>query len=118
MKPQELKLESEIFKGLRDGMDACMNILVCQMLKKDIRAGNVTARIGIEISEGVTSAGELIRMPDIKYSIGYSMNAKDSVKGDVEKGLILQRDAKGKILVASEQIGMDEIMDSAEPDAV
>ena len=111
MKPQELKLESEIFKGLRDGIDACLNILVCQMLKKGINAGNVTARIGIEISESLTNAGEVVRTPDIRYSIGYSMNAKDSVKGDVEKGLILQRDEKGKILVASEQIGMDELME-------
>lgn len=114
MKPQELKLDSEIFAGLRGGIDACLNILVCQMLQKGINAGNVTARIGIEIKEFATEDGEIIREPDIKYSVSYGMSAKDNIKGDVQKGLILRRNREGKILIASEQIGMDELMDGTE----
>ena len=114
MKPQALKLESEIFGELRGGIDACLNILVCQMLQKGINAGSVTAKIGIEIKEDVTEDGEVIRRPDIKFSVGYGMNAKDSIKGNVQKGLILQRDDQGKILIATQQIGMDELIGEGE----
>ncbi len=48
-------------------------------------------------------------MPDISYSVGMGMTEKDTLKGNIQRGLIMKRSPCGKLMVSTEQISMDEL---------
>lgn len=111
MKPQELVIEGELFDEFRGNLNAAMRILINRMIGTKIMKGAVSAKIGIEIKEFVDDNGEIVRMPEINYSIGMGMSEKDSMKGNMQRGLILKRTSSGGLLVGSDQISMDELME-------
>ena len=109
MKPQELTINGELFEEFRQNFDASMMILVNRMISTRITKGAVNAKIGIEIKEFVDDNGEIVRMPEINYNIGMGMTEKETMKGSMRRGLFLKR-ASGKLIVASEQISMDDVI--------
>ena len=111
MKSQELVIEGELFDEFRGNLNAEMRILINRMIGTKIMKGAVSAKIGIEIKEFVDDNGEIVRMPEINYSIGMGMSEKDSMKGNMQRGLILKRTSSGGLLVGSDQISMDELME-------
>lgn len=111
MKSQELVIEGELFDEFRGNLNAAMRILINRMIGTKIMKGAVSAKIGIEIKEFVDDNGEIVRMPEINYSIGMGMSEKDSMKGNMQRGLILKRTSSGGLLVGSDQISMDELME-------
>ena len=113
MQQQELTINGELFEEFRNNIDAAMKILVNRMLSTKINKGSVSAKISIEIKEIIDDNGEFVRMPDISYSIGMGMSEKDSIKGSLQRGLILGRGPCGKLMIGSEQISMDELMEEA-----
>lgn len=111
MKQAELTINGELFEEFRNNIDAGMKILINRMLSTKINKGSVSAKIGIEIKEIIDDNGEIVRMPDISYSIGMGMSEKDSMKGNLQKGLILGRGPCGLLTIGTEQISIDELME-------
>ena len=109
MKPQELSINGELFDETRNNLDMAMKILINRMISTGIKKGAVSLKVGIELKEIINDSGEVIRMPDISYSVGMGMTEKDTLKGNLQRGLIMKRSPCGKLMVSTEQISMDEL---------
>lgn len=114
MKPQTLTINGELFEEFRNNLDASMLILINRMISTKISKGTVSAKIGIELKEYANDDGEICRTPDITYSIGMSMSEKDSIKGNLQRGLYLRRAPTGRLLIGTDQISMDELIREGE----
>ena len=79
-------------------LDVAMKILINRMITTRINKGAVSAKISIDLKEFVNDNGEVIRMPDISYSVGMGMSEKDSMKGNMQKGLQLRRNSNDQLL--------------------
>ena len=112
MKTQELTIKGELFDEFNNNVDSAMKLLINRMISTRINKGAVSAKIGIEIKEYIDDNGEVVRMPEISYSIGMGMSEKDSMKGNMQRGLILQRGPTGRLTIGSQQVSMDELMES------
>ena len=109
MKPQELSINGELFDETRNNLDTAMKILINRMISTGIKKGAVSLKVGIELKEIINDSGEVIRMPDISYSVGMGMTEKDTLKGNLQRGLIMKRSPCGRLMVSTEQISMDEL---------
>ena len=109
MKTQELTINGEMFDELRNNLDVAMKILINRMIATRIGKGSVNAKISITMKEFIDDSGEIVRMPEFDYSIGMGMSEKDRMKGNVQRGLILQRCSAGRLMIGSQQISMDEL---------
>lgn len=109
MKPQELTINGELFEEFRNNFDIAMKILINRMITTRIGKGTVNAKITINMKEYVDDNGEIVRMPEMDFGIGMGMSEKDSMKGNLQRGLILKRRASGGLIVGTEQISMDEL---------
>lgn len=114
MKPQELTIGGELFNEFRNNFDIGMRILINRMISTRISKGTVSAKVSIELKECVNDAGEIVRMPEINYSIGMGMSEKDSMKGNMQRGLIMKNNGNGKLLIGSSQIDIDELIKDEE----
>lgn len=114
MKPQELSINGELFDETRDNLDMAMKILLNRMISTGIKKGAVSLKVGIELKEIINDNGEVIRMPDISYSVGMGMTEKDTLKGNLQRGLIMKRSACGRLMVSTDQISMDELIQEGE----
>ena len=112
MKTQELTINGEMFNELRNNLDVAMTILINRMISARIDKGAVSTKIAITMKDFIDDNGEIVRTPEIDYSIGMSMSEKDSIKGNMQRGLILKRGGEGRLLIGSQQIGMDELMEN------
>lgn len=111
MKPQELSINGELFEEFRNNLDIAMKILINRMITTRIGKGAVNAKITINMKEFIDDSGELVRMPELDYGIGMGMSEKDSMKGNMRRGLILHRRPTGGLLVATDQISIDEYLE-------
>lgn len=114
MKPQELTINGELFDEFRNNFDMAMKILINRMITTRIGKGTVNAKITINMKEFIDDSGEVVRMPEMDFGIGMGMSEKDSMKGNLQRGLILRRRASGGLLVGTDQISMDELMEVKE----
>lgn len=114
MKPQELTINGELFEETRNNLDTAMKILINRMISTGIKKGTVSLKVGIELKEIINDSGEVIRMPDIIYSVGMGMTEKDTLKGNLQRGLIMKRSPCGRLMVSTEQISMDELTEGEE----
>lgn len=114
MKTQELTINGELFEEFRNNADMAMKILVNRMISTRINKGTVSMKIGIEMKEFIDDNGEMVRMPDISYSIGMGMSEKDTLKGNLQRGLMLKRGLNGVLMVGTDQISMDELIAEGE----
>lgn len=110
MKTQELTINGEMFDELRTNIDVAMRILINRMITARIDKGSVSAKISITLKEIIGDNGEIVRMPEIDYNIGMGMSEKESIKGSMQRGLILQRCQAGMLMIGSQQVSMDELM--------
>lgn len=110
MKPQELTINGELFEEFRNNFDTAMKILINRMITTRIGKGTVNAKISINMKEFVDENGEIVRMPEMDFGIGMGMSEKDSMKGNLHRGLIMKRSAGGRLLVGTDQISMDELL--------
>lgn len=111
MKPQDLTINGELFDEFRKSFDMAMTILINRMITTRIGKGTVNAKITINMKEFIDDSGEVVRMPEMDFGIGMGMSEKDSMKGNLQRGLILKRRASGGLLVGTDQISMDELME-------
>lgn len=111
MKTQELTINGELFEEFRNNVDAAMKILINRMISTRISKGAVNAKIVINIKEIIDDNGEVVRMPEMDFSIGMGMSEKDSMKGNIRRGLIMKRMSNGGLMVGTEQVTMDELIE-------
>ena len=111
MKTQALTINGEMFEELRTNIDVAMKILINRMITARIDKGNVSAKISITLKEIIDDNGEIVRMPELDYTIGMGMSEKESIKGSMKRGLILQRCPAGRLMIGSQQVSMDELME-------
>ena len=113
MKPQRLNIESEALDEFRQSLNAALEIVTCQLVKRKMKTGTVSAKVAITIDERTDQkTGEIFY--DMVLQPGVSMKIGTSDKLDCgKKAAIMKPDGTGRPLIASEQIGMDEIL---EPD--
>lgn len=109
MKPQELTINGELFEETRDNLDTTIRMLIARMISTGIKKGTVSLKLSIELKEYIADGGEIVRMPDISYSVGMGMTEKDTMKGNLHRGMILKRSPCGRLMVSTEQISMDEL---------
>ena len=114
MKPQELTIDGELFDEFRRNFDTAMKILINRMISTRIGKGTVNAKITINMREFIDDNGEVIRMPEMDFGIGMGMSEKDSMKGNLHRGLILKRRANGGLLIGTEQVSMNELIKEAQ----
>lgn len=110
MKPQELSINGELFEETRDNIDTTIRMLIARMISTGIKKGTVSLKLSIELKEYIADGGEIVRMPDISYSVGMGMTEKDTMKGNLHRGMILKRSECGRLMVIPDQVSMDDVL--------
>ena len=109
MKPQRLNIESEALEEFRQSLNGALEIVACQLIKRKLQIGAVTAKIGIEINERLNQqTGEIYYDMTLEPGVNMKIGASEKLKCR-KKSAIMKQDSQGRPLIASEQIGMDEI---------
>ena len=111
MKPQELSINGELFEEFRNNLDVALKILINRMIVTRIGKGAVSAKILINMKEFIDEGGEVVRMPEMDFSIGMGMSETDKRKGNLHRGLILKRRPTGGLLIGTDQISIDEYLE-------
>lgn len=110
MKPQRITLNSEALEEFQTNMNYALEMATREMAERKLTSGTVTGKIEITMLDMKDKdTGEIIyRMvlkPDVKMKIGASAKLDCLERG----GIIMQQDREGRPMIASEQIGMDEL---------
>ena len=114
MKPQRLNIESEALEEFRQSLNAALEIVACQLIKRKLQKGTVTAKVAITLDERTDAkTGEIYYDLVLEPGVSMKIGANDKLKCGA-KSAIMKPDNTGRPLIASEQIGMDEIMDEGE----
>lgn len=113
MKPQRLNLDSEALAEFRQSLDAALEIVTCQLVRRKMSAGTVSAKVNIHINERADDkTGEIYYQMVLEPNVSMKVGASDKLKCGT-KAAIMKQDNQGRPLIASEQIGMDELMEGA-----
>ena len=110
MKAHELDIDSIVFAEMRAELNRAIAGTVMTMKNKGLREGTVTAKIKIGMMSTVDEQGEIhttaIFEPKVTCKIGSSEEQKCGATG----GRVTISD-DGQLLIGSEQVTMDELMD-------
>lgn len=110
MKPQRLNIESEALEEFRQSLNAALEIVTCQLIRRKLQKGTVSAKVAITIHEQADDkTGEIYYQMELEPNVNMKIGASDSLKCG-KKAAIMKQDAEGRPLIASEQIGMDELI--------
>ena len=111
MKPQELDMQSEVFDEFRIVLNGAIRTTVRKLIEKNMQTGTVSARIRIDMQRGVTEDGEIVLMPEISADVGSKIGDSEKMKIGDQKGLVLQQGENGELMIADNQISIEEIQD-------
>ena len=110
MKIHELNIDSPVFAQLRDMLSLSVADAVKKMSTKNLAEGTVSAKIKISMMQSIDENGEIHRTavfePKVTQKIGSSAEDKLGATG----GQISFGD-DGQLLIGSEQVTMDELME-------
>ena len=110
MKPQRLNIESEALEEFRQSLNAALEIVTCQLIRKKLTKGTVSAKVGITIEEHADDkTGELYYQMILEPNVSMKIGASDSLKCG-KKAAVMKQDGNGRPIIASKQIEIDEIM--------
>lgn len=111
MKPQRLNMESEALEEFRQSLNAALEIVACQLIRRNLTKGTVSAKVAITIEERADEkTGEVYYDMALEPGVSMKIGARDSLKCGTKKA-IMKQDGQGRPLIASEQIGMDELIE-------
>ena len=115
MKPQRLSLNSEALEEFQNNMSCAIETAAREMAKRKLNKGTVTGKIEIMMLETHDKeTGEIVRhlvlTPAVKMKIGADAKIDCMEKG----GIIMKEDRDGRVIIASQQIGMDELEEENE----
>ena len=111
MKPQRLTLESEALEEFRQSLNAALEIVTCQLVRRKLHAGTVSAKVAIHLDERADDkTGEIYYQMVLEPNVSMKVGASDKLKCGT-KAAIMKQDNYGRPIIASEQIGMDELIE-------
>lgn len=113
MKPQELKLECEVFDEFRVNLDAAIRMAIKSMTAKELGSGNVTAKIDIELKKEATEDGEIFYIPRFEPDINIKIGAKGNLKCKEKAGMVMKVGEKG-LYIADNQVSIDDLISQEE----
>ncbi len=113
MKPQELRLECEVFDEFRINLDAAIRMAIKSMIAKDLGSANVTAKIDIELKKETTEDGEIFYVPRFEPDINIKIGAKGNLKCKEKSGMVMRAGEKG-LYIADNQISIDDLIKKEE----
>ena len=105
-----LSMGNKSFADTRIKLDVMLNLLMNQLIEKDLMSGSVTLKINVDMKTHVTDEGEIIYMPEIEPKIAMKIGGSGSLDCFVPKGLVMKHGQDGKNIVCENQIHMDEVM--------
>ena len=109
MKPQELKLDCEVFDEFRVNLDAAIKTAIKTLIAKDLGAASVTAKIDIELRREENEDGEIFYMPRFEPDINIKVGAKGNLKCKEKSGMVMKAGDKG-LYIADNQISFDDLI--------
>ena len=110
MKPQRLTLDSEALETFRNNLDAALNMMIRQMSLKDLMEGTTTAKLSVTLLPGTDeNTGEVFYKMEIEPQIDVKIGAKAKIDCPVKAGIFAKFDKDGVVMVASEQISIDDL---------
>ena len=111
MKPQRLNIESEALEEFRQSLNAALEIVACQLIKRKLQKGVVSAKVAITIEERTDAkTGEIFYDMELQPGVNMKIGASDKLECG-KRAAIMKPDGTGRPLIASEQIGMEEILE-------
>ena len=111
MKPQRSSIESEAREEFRQSLNAALEIVACQLIRRKLQKGVVSAKVAITLEERADpKTGEIYYYMELQPGVSMKIGASDKLECG-KKSAIMKPDETGRPLIASEQIGMDELMD-------
>jgi len=110
MKPQRLNLESEALNRFRENLDAALNVMIKRMSEKNLMEGTTTAKLKVLLIPGTDeNTGEVFYKMEIEPEIDIKIGAKAKIECPVTAGIFAQFDKDGAVIVASQQISIDDL---------
>lgn len=113
MKPHELDINSPVYAGVLEMLGHEINDTIRDMITKNLPEGSVTLKFNIGIIHSYDEDGVLqntmVFTPKLKSSIGRSRDEKLGVGGGR-----VEIDKDGKIIIGTNQISMDELLEEKE----
>lgn len=110
MKPQRMNLESEALDEFRTALNAALEIVTCQLKRKGMREGVVSAKVKIVLHEMKDDkTGEIYHMMELEPDVKMKIGAGDSIKCGKRGGIVMKQDRDGRPMIASQQISIEEL---------
>ncbi len=114
MKPQRLSIDSEALEEFRKSLDAALEIVTCQLVRRKLEKGTVTAKVSIKIEERADpKTGEIYYEMELEPTVNMKVGASEKLECG-RKSAMMKQDNQGRPMIASAQIGMDELVDEGE----
>ena len=113
MKPQELKLECELFNEFRQALNAAINSCMRQMVAKRLSDGTITGKIEIHLIEAADENGEVLFYPEITPDVALKIGAKGKIDCTKQMGFMMKCGPDG-FIVGTDQVTMDELLGGKE----
>ena len=114
MKPQRLSLDSEALNRFRENLDAALTIMIRQMSEKNLMEGTTTAKLKVLLLPGTDeNTGEVFYKMEIEPEIDIKIGAKAKIECPVTAGIFAKFDRQGAVMVASQQISIDDLEEEA-----
>ncbi|MBR4122288.1 MAG: hypothetical protein IKR06_03260 [Erysipelotrichaceae bacterium] len=110
MKAHELDLDSIVFAELRRKLNEAIERTVWRMKKNGMPEGQINAKIKIGMLSHTDENGEIHTTAVFEPKVTYKIGASEEEKCGATGGKITIGD-DGSVLVGSEQVTMDELMD-------
>ena len=115
MKPQKLTLDSEALANFRVNLDTALNVMIHQMKEKDLREGTATAKLNVLlVPKTDEDTGEVFYQMEIEPQIDIKIAAKAKIECPVKGGIFAKFDKDGAVIVASQQISIDDLEEEAQ----
>ena len=110
MKPQRINLDSEVLEEFRAALSGALEIVACQMMRKKLNEGTVSASVKISTEERADDkTGEIYYTMELEPKVKMKIGASDDMNCGKRGGIIMKQDYQGRPLIASEQISIEEI---------
>lgn len=110
MKPQRLNIESEALEEFRQKLNSALEIMTCQLIWRKLKKGTVTAKVSITIGELTDPNGEIYYEMELEPTVNIKVGASEKLECG-RKSTLMKQDNQGRPMIASAQIGMDELVD-------
>ena len=114
MKPQIFKLDAEILEEFRQKMDAALESVLRIMIEKEMVDGCVTGKIDLEMMKKTNQeTGEIYYDVELVPNVNMKIGAGGKIECE-KKQVLAKTDRNRRVVVASNQISMDEFIRDGE----